>query len=192
MRIFHNIFDKVIDLENIFSAWKEYKTGKAKKFEVMFFERQLEDNVFHLAEELSNDKYHHGAYQQFNISDPKPRLISKASVRDRLVQHLVFRELYRIFDSVFIYHSYSSRLDKGTHLAVSDLAVAARRLSRNYTKPIYALKCDIKKFFASVPHGKLLTIIQRKIKDSRFLRLTEEILNSFSTKPEIVSGGGNS
>lgn len=171
----------MIELENIFLAWGEHKRGKSGKAEVMIFERHLEDNIFALAGELSSGAYRHGPYESFHIFDPKHRLIHKAAVRDRLVHHLVYKELYRIFDSAFIYHSYASRLDKGTHLAVANLAVACRRLSRNYTRPIYALKCDIRKFFASVPHQKLLAIIQNKIKDNRLAGLTRQIVDSFSS-----------
>lgn len=189
MQIFHTIFDRLIDLENIFLSWNEFRKGKTKKVDVQIFERRLEDNIFQLAEELAAEIYHHGHYQTFHIRDPKPRVISKALVRDRLVHHLVFHELYQIFNSTFIYHSYSSQLGKGTHLAVSNLARAARFLSRNYTRPIYALKCDIKQFFASVPHQKLWQLIKNKINDTQLLWLTEEIINSFSSGINSSGGG---
>ena len=183
----------MIDLENVFLAWQEFRVGKTKREDVQFFERHLEDNVFQLAKELSTGAYRHGPYHTFHIHDPKPRIISKATVRDRLVHHLVFRELYRIFNPIFIYHSYSSRLDKGTHLAVANLASTCRRLSHNYTRPIYALKCDVKKFFAGVSHQKLLAMIQNKIKDTRFFELVKEIVESFNSSPtcslEAVGGG---
>ena len=155
----------------------------------MEFERHLEDNLFTLYDNLSSGAYCHGPYHTFHIYDPKHRIISKATVRDRVVHHLVFKELYRIFNPSFIFHSYSSRESKGTHLAVRNLARALRAVSKNYTHPCFALKCDIRRFFDSVPHGKLMSIIQNKTKDSRFLRLTEDILGSFSIKPNCFGGG---
>ncbi|MEK7508825.1 MAG: reverse transcriptase/maturase family protein [Patescibacteria group bacterium] len=188
------MFKRVISLENLFASWREFCCGKRDRPDVQLFERYLEDNIFQLVKELSTDAYRHGFYHTFHIRDPKPRVISKATVRDRLVHHLVFRELYRIFNPTFIYHSYSSRLDKGTHLAVANLASTCRRLSRNYTRPIYALKCDVKKFFAGVSHQKLLAMIQNKIKDTRFFELVKEIVESFNSNPnnscEAVGGGG--
>ncbi len=148
--------------------------------DVQEFEFNLEDDIFQLHFELSNQSYHHGLYHTFNICDPKPRKISKASVRDRLVHHLISNELYHIFEPSFIYHSYSSRKDKGTHLAVLNLEKALRKVSRNYRQSAFVLKCDIKKFFASVPHQKLFEIIKRKIKDEKFLWLIEEIIESFA------------
>ena len=148
----------------------------------MAFERNLEDNLFALREDLVNHIYKHGPYHTFHIYDPKHRIISKATVRDRVVHHLIFRELYEIFNPTFIFHSYSSRLGKGAHRAVKNLSKILRSVSHNYTQPTFALKCDIKQFFASVPHQKLLTIIQRKIKES-VLRLVEQIVASFSSQP---------
>lgn len=147
----------------------------------MVFERNLEDNIFSLHHDLKSGSYRHGVYENFTINDPKPRKISKASVRDRLVHHIVFRKLYEIFDPLFIYHSYSSRFDKGTHLAVENLSKSLRKVSCNYHKPAFVLKCDIKKFFATISHQKLLKMIKRKIHDEKFLRLIEEIINSFAS-----------
>ena len=177
----HNdIYNDLISPDNLFDCWREFRRGKRLKPEVMRFERRLEDNIFLLHRELKNKFYRHGAYTNFQIYDPKHRIISKAAVRDRLVHHAVFNELYKIFNASFIYHSYSSRLEKGTHLAVRSLRQALRAESRNYTGRVFALKCDIKKFFASVSHGKLLQLIENKTKDSQFLWLVKEIVGSFS------------
>ena len=188
------MFKELISFENLFSAWNEFHTGKSSRPDIMGFEFRLEDNLFVLHEELDNFTYKHGPYHTFHISDPKPRIISKATVRDRIVQHLVFRELYRLFDPTFIFHSYSSRLGKGTHFAVRNLSDSLRRVSHNYTLPTFALKCDIKQFFASVSHQKLFSIIKRKIKDDQFLWLVKEVIESFSANPKsnipVLSGGG--
>jgi len=176
----HDIYDKLISLENILICWDEFKKGKSEKLDVMEFERYLEDNIFGLHDELTSQTYKHGSYEQFHIYDPKHRVIHKATVKDRLVHHIVFKELYKTFDSSFVYHSYSSRENKGTHLAVKNLSWVLRRASKNYTKPVYALKCDIKKFFHSVSHQKLFEIIKNRVNDPKFLWLIWEIISSFS------------
>lgn len=179
--VIHKSYEELISLENLFSCWKTFRNGKSQKPDVMEFERCLEDNVFKLHDELSSNSYRHSSYSTFHIYDPKHRVISKALVRDRLIHHVVFNELYRIFDPTFIFHSYSSRLGKGTHVAVRNVAKCLRRFSQNYTQTVYILKCDIKKFFWSIDHQKLLAIIQSKIKDEKFLRLISKIIGSFSS-----------
>ncbi len=183
------MFEDLISLENLFACWSEFRKGKLQKEDVLTFERNLEDNIFALSDDLRHGNYQHAPYTTFHIYDPKHRVISKACVRDRLIHHVVFKKLYEIFDSRFIYHSYSSRVGKGTHLAVSNLARALQQTSWNYRNPVFALKCDIRKFFDSISHQKLLVLIQRKIKDNQFLWLVREIINSF-TVDKIGQGGG--
>lgn len=187
MKAVNNIYDKLISLGNIFLSWEYFKKGKMNKPDVLAFELNLEDNIFDLADELEKQTYQPGPYSTFHIYDPKHRLISKATVKDRLIHHLVFKELYNIFDSSFIYHSYSSRIGKGTHLAVQDLSKCLRRVSKNYTHQCFALKCDVKKFFHSVPHQKLLEIIKRKVQDEKFLWLTRVIIESFSSTVDKIA-----
>lgn len=177
-------FNQLISLENLFFSWDEFKRGKRNKSDVLRFEFRLESNIFELHQELKNQTYCHGSYHTFHISDPKPRRISKASVRDRVVHHLVFKELYRVFEKSFIFHSYSSRLNKGTHSAVLNLEKALRKASKNCHQPIYALKLDIRKFFFSISHQKLMKIIKKKIKNQKFLWLLDVILESFPPKDE--------
>lgn len=165
-------------------CWDEFKKGKSKKYDVMKFERYLEDNIFKLHDELASQTYQHSPYIEFHICDPKHRIIHKAEVKDRLVHHIVFKELYKIFNPTFIYHSYSSRDNKGTHLAVKNLSCILRKTSSNYTKPAYALKCDIKKFFHSISHQKLFEIIKNRVNDPKCLWLIWQIISSFSTTVE--------
>ncbi|MEX2014027.1 MAG: reverse transcriptase/maturase family protein [Parcubacteria group bacterium] len=123
----------------------------------------------------------HGGYHAFNISDPKPRNIHKASVRDRLLHHAIYRVLYSFFDKKFISDSYSCRLNKGTHKAMERFKIFAYKVSKNNTKQCWILKCDIKKFFASIDHTVLKNILERYIKDKDILWLLFQIIDSFET-----------
>lgn len=125
-------------------------------------------------------------YISFRINDPKPRIIHKASVRDRVLFQAVYRKLYPIFDPSFIFNSYSSRVGKGTHAGVKRFGVFARKLTVNYRKRCFVLKCDIRKFFDSVNHKILCRFIQRKVFDIHLLTLVEKIIQSF----EKESGKG--
>lgn len=167
--------------ENLFRAFDEFKRGKRKKKDVMEFERNLEENIFTLSAELALKTYTHGRYERFHIWDPKFRIIHKAPVRDRLIHYIIFQYLYDIFDKTFIYHSYSSRLEKGTHLGVKNLHKMMRKVSKNFSINGYALKCDIKKFFASINHEILIGLMVEKVQDSEIMSLIRTIIESFST-----------
>ena len=143
----HSVFDKIISIENLYGAWREFKRGKTSKKDVLCFEFNLEDNLFNLAEELKSGKYQVDKYDFFYVRDPKLRPIHKASVRDRVVFQAVFRILYHIFDKQFIYDSYSCRYHKGTHFGVARLRRFSVKVSHNHQRQAFALKCDVKKFF---------------------------------------------
>src|SRR4051812_5525684 len=99
------MYELIISLENLFLAWEEFLKGKRARQDVILFSEDLSQNIYELHLELKNKTYIHSPYHAFNISDPKPRNIHKASVRDRLLHHAIYRVLYPYFDKKFIYDS---------------------------------------------------------------------------------------
>ncbi|HRY62961.1 MAG TPA: reverse transcriptase/maturase family protein, partial [Candidatus Paceibacterota bacterium] len=137
-------------------------------------------NLFQLHEDLKTKKYEHSKYVEFKISDPKPRIIHKAAVRDRLLHHALHRMLYPFFDTKFITDSYSCRIDKGSHEALNKFRRFSFKVSKNNTKTAWILKCDIKKFFASIDHKILIRIIKDSISDKDITWILSEVINSFN------------
>ena len=162
-------------------AWVEFLPGKKDKPDVALFALNLSTNLYQLHEELRNKTYIHGPYKHFRINYPKPRDIHKPTVRDRLLHHAIVRVLCPFFDRLFVFDSYSSRLGKGTHLAMDRFAGFGRRISRNHTRTTWVLKCDIRKFFASIDHVTLKEILARHIRDQDMLRLLSSVIDSFNT-----------
>ncbi|MFH0829140.1 MAG: reverse transcriptase domain-containing protein [Candidatus Kerfeldbacteria bacterium] len=173
-------FEDIILVENLLAAWQEFVVGKRTKADVQDFALHLMDNILQLHAELANGTYRHGGYERFNITDPKPRIIHKASVRDRLLHHAVYRMLYPFFDRTFLSDSYSCRDNKGTHKALQRFRAVSRKVSKNNTKTCWVLQCDIKKFFATINHQVLLSILSQYIPDRRILALLRNIVESFS------------
>ncbi len=178
-----DVFNRIVSLENLFLAWREFRKGKRAKHDVQQFEFALEDNIFQLHDELVSRAYRHDVYVPFSINDPKPRHIHKATVRDRLLHHAIFRVLYPVFDRCFIFDSYSCRIKKGTHRAVRRLQVFARKASANNSRNFFALKCDIRRYFDSIDHRILRSLIHRNIVDCDALWLIGQILNSYHQFP---------
>ncbi len=176
------MFESIISLENLVRAWRVFRRGKRDKSDVQSFERNLEDNLFALHDELRVKQYQHGQYERFHLFDPKHRIIHKAEVRDRVVHHAIYRILAPVFEQSFIFDSYSCRLDKGTHAGVDRLAQFARKVSKNYTRTCFALKCDIRKFFDSIDHRILMQMLSRRISDANTLWLLREIIESYSSR----------
>ncbi|MDP2708878.1 MAG: reverse transcriptase/maturase family protein [bacterium] len=172
-------FNDIISLENLLSAWREFIRGKRKRRDVQEFSLALMDNLFQLHHDLKSLTYRHGGYQAFKINDPKPRDIHKASVRDRLLHHAIYRILYPFFDKTFIADSYSCRVNKGTHKAVNKFRDFVRKAGKNNTRTCWALKGDIRKFFANIDHEILLKILTEHIPDKNIIWLLKNVINSF-------------
>ena len=182
------MYDDIISVENLLDSWEEFLDGKKKRKDVAEFSVQFMDNILTLQRELAERTYRHGPYYAFKINDPKPREIHKASVRDRLVHHAICRILYPYFDRQFIHDSYSCRLGKGTQRANNRFREFAREVSKNHTRTVWVLKCDIRKFFANINHETLKTILRWHIKDTAILSLLEQIIDSFHTHDNPAIG----
>lgn len=177
-----NIFERVVSLEGLFSAWSEFKKGKENKIDVQKFFLDLENNIFDLYRNIKNESYSHSNYESFFICDPKLRHINKAAVIDRVLHHSIVRNIEPLFEKSFIFDSYSSRVGKGAHRAVKRLRKLFLKTSRNRTRTIWALKCDIKKFFDSIDHEILIRLAKEKIKDKRLMVIIEKVIRSYHGK----------
>lgn len=174
-----HMFEDIISPENLLAAWREFVAGKRGKKDVQAFQAHLMDNVLALARDLERGQYKHGAYEAFKVNDPKPRDIHKASVRDRLLHHAVYRVLYPYFDRHFIADSYSCRIGKGTHRAMERFKTFGRKVSKNGTATCWVLKCDVRKFFASIDQELLYGIVEKRL-EPRVVALLDGVVGSFS------------
>ncbi len=170
-----------MSVENLLEAWEEFVVGKRKKPDVLKFKENLLTNIRLLHDDCVTHQYQHGVYYHFVVKDPKRRDIHKASVRDRLLHHAIHRKLYPLYDRVFVADSFSCRIGKGTHSAMNRFRSMYQRVSRNDTRTCWVLKLDIRRFFASVDHDILLSLLYLRIQDLELMDLFQRIITSFST-----------
>jgi len=133
-------------------AVKKAARGKREKLNVMSFFNELEENVIQLQTELNHKTYLPGQYKTFQIYAPKPRLISAAQFRDRVVHHALINIIGYRLERSFIYDSYANRKRKGTHKAI-------QRYQKFLNQYEFVLKCDIKKYFPSIDHIILKSLL---------------------------------
>ena len=183
---FLHSYEDIISIENLLNAWQEFMEGKRNRRDVQEFQFRLTDNILALHYCLKNKTYIHGPYEAFKINDPKSRDIHKATVRDRVLHRALYRRLYPFFDRTFISDSYSCRLRKGTHKVLRRFHSMAYRVGKNNTRQCFVLKCDIRKFFASIDHEILLVILQKRIPDADIMELIRKIVDSFHSTKEGV------
>jgi len=162
-----NLYNKTFTLENLHKAYLIARKGKRKKPHTYEFEINLGQNLADLHDELKDGTYKPKPYRQFEVYEPKKRVINAPHFRDLVVQHAIYKEIYEIFDKSFIDHAYACRKGKGTHKA----SRYTQKEMRKYSGELYYLKLDIKKYFYSIDRDILRGLFKKKIKDEKFVEL---------------------
>ncbi len=175
--------EELCSFQNLHKAFRRAFVASGRHQEACEFHFHLEKELFRLKEELEDNTYQPSPYRYFEISDPKKRTISVAPFRDRIVHHALVGILEPVFEKRFIYDSYATRKEKGTHKAI-------RRAQEFMKKNYFFLKTDVAKYFDSISHDILMELLRTKIKDENVLILAERIIRNSDTSREIQEGVG--
>ncbi|MGK7873887.1 MAG: reverse transcriptase domain-containing protein [Xenococcaceae cyanobacterium] len=178
MKRWGNLWSKIVEFENLLLASRKAQKSKRFRDNVLDFNYNLEGNLLKLQKELQNQTYQPGDYRTFRIYDPKPRLISAAPYRDRIVHHALCNIIIPRIERSFIHDSYANREGYGTHRALKRFIKFARS-SR------YVLQCDIKKYFSSIDHQILKQQIRHYLKCKETLWLIDAIIDN-SNEQELL------
>ena len=101
----------------------------------------------------------------------KLRPLGIPSFHDKLLQEVVRMILEAIYEPVFDSHSHGFRPGKSCHTAL-------RQISSDFTGVVWFIEGDIQGCFDNINHEKLIEILSRKIKDSRFLNIIRQFLKA--------------
>lgn len=156
-----------------------HKARKCKRYrpDVLEFEANREDNLFHAIEVLKDGTYQPGEYRVFKVWEPKERIIMALPFFDRVIQHMIVNFIEPIFEKRFLFHSYACRKGKGVHEASKTLSKWLYELEVVQGKKIYAIKGDIHHYFQSVSHDILKAEIRRYISDKALLKILDRIID---------------
>ena len=175
MKRSNNLYNTIIIIENLKLADKKASKGKVKYFDVIEHNKNKEDNIIKLYETLSSKTYKTSKYKVFKVFEPKERDVYKLPYYPcRIVHHAIMNILEPIWVKSFTSDTYSCIKNKGIHAVVNKL----KKTLKDKQNTTYCLKLDIKKFYPSINHDILKTIIRRKIKDKDLLLLLDEIIDS--------------
>ncbi len=154
-------FEKVIDFKNMYKAYKKAKRGKGYKKSSAQFGIMALDGINKLIEQLKNKTYKISPYQEFKVYEPKERIIKTTSFKDKVVQHsLCDNVILPKLKQVFIYDNCAGQKGKGTLFGLDRLSEQMKQFYQRYGLNGYILKCDISKFFYSIPHEQLKDIVE--------------------------------
>ncbi len=174
------LWPEIVTFSNLLRAAEKASAGKRTRPDVAAFLINLEVELLQLQRELSQGCYRPGPYRSFTVSDPKPRQISAAPFRDRVVHHALTQVVEPIFERRFSKSSFACRVGMGTHAAIRQ----AQQGARNFP---YVLKCDVRKYFASIDHDILKNLLGKVLKCPPTLDLAARIIDGSNPQQDVAA-----
>lgn len=171
MRTVRHLFPRLCDLEHLELAAAATVRGKRRRRDVSWFLFTLDQQLAELREELVTGRYRPAGFDLVSIRDPKPRLIARVPIRDRVLHTAVVQLIEPVFSPSYSPDAYACRRAYGAHRAVLSLQEFLRRYR-------YALHLDIKNYFPSLDVDILRDLLGRRIRDDRFLQVVDQLLES--------------
>ena len=176
--VWFSLIDKVYKRNNLWSAWCDAARNKGvagvDQITIEQYEREVEANLERLAQELKLGTYQPKPIRRTYIpkADGTQRPLGIPAVRDRIVQGAVRHVIEPIFEKRFASHSYGFRPGRGCRDALRRVQAL---LDEGYH---YVVDADLKSYFDTIPHQRLMEQVQKQVADGRVLKLIESFLKA--------------
>jgi RNA-directed DNA polymerase len=178
------MMERVLARENLLSAWHRVKSNKGAPgidgMSIEVFPEFLRKHWLRLRSALQEGTYCPAPVRRVMI--PKPdgsqRPLGVPTVLDRLIQQALAQVLGPLFEGGFSHHSYGFRPGRNAHQAVRAVEAGWKEGRR------HAVDCDLKSFFDTVNHDRLLERLREKIKDRKVLELVRRYLEAGVVLPD--------
>ncbi len=184
-------YEMLTSFSELLKSHKIARKSKRHKYATIDFENNLCANLTKLEQSLNDGTYKVGKYKTFFIYEPKKREIQALGYKDRVVQHsLCDNFLIPYFEPRLIYANCACRKGKGTYFARQLLKKYYVEFHKKFGTRGYVLKCDIKKYFASIDHNILKNLLS-KIPDKKTYELLCTIIDSYHKDTKMGLPIGN-
>jgi hypothetical protein len=176
MKRYGNLFEKIYDFDNLYTAHCNARKGKTHYRAVQEVDECPVKYILKIQSMLFDRTYKTSEYTIFTKTDKNKEreIYALPYYPDRIIQWAIVQVLEPIWMESFVSGTYSSLKGRGIHKALRDL----RKSLRDGAETKYCLKLDIRKFYPSIDHQVLKEILRKKIKDADVLTLLDEIIDS--------------
>jgi hypothetical protein len=172
MRRAANLFDQIPDRDNLRLAFHKAACGRRSQPMVRQFAVNLERHVTRMSMTIRDGTIPVGRFQQFLIHDPKERVITAPCFEERVLHHAIMNVCEPVMDRWLIDDTFACRKEKGREAAIHRAQYFTRKAG-------WFLKLDVRKYFDSVPHAKLMAFLARRLKDPQLLALLHRIITGY-------------
>ena len=178
-RVWFRLWDKTYAPANLASAfdkvWQNGGSAGADAQTVAHFAKHAEEELSRLAEQMSDGTYRPQPVRRAWIDKPgsrEKRPLGIPAVRDRIVPGALRHVLEPIFETEFAGHSYGFRPGRGARDALRRVDTLLK------AGHVWVVDADLKSYFDTIPHERLLALVQERVADGRVLALVESFLRA--------------
>jgi RNA-directed DNA polymerase len=174
----HSLIDKVWNWKNLNEAWEKVKqnrgAGGIDEVSIEEFDQNKEQNLNEIQRMLKQDRYKPKPVKRVYIPKPdgKQRPLGIPAIRDRVVQQALKKVIEPIFEAGFLDSSFGYRPEKSAKQAIEQIEEVR---DEGYE---WVVDADIKAFFDTVNHEKLIDAVAERISDGRVLKLIKSFLEA--------------
>lgn len=184
MKRIGGLMPRILDVENLKLAFWKASRSKRHRADQREYQSNLDDEIALLSQGLRSGRYPVGVYRRFTIYEPKERNICAAAFRERVLHHALMNVCGPLFEKWLVERTYACVKGRGQTAAIEKACAYAGKYK-------WFLKCDIRKFFDSIPHDRIRAKLARKIKDREVLAWFDRILATYSTASDRGLPMGN-
>ncbi len=173
------LIDKVFAERNLLAAWQQVARNDGAPgvdhIAVKDFSRRLPEEIRTLSDALHQKTFRPQAIRRVHIPKPgtqETRPLGIPTVRDRVVQAAIVNVIEPIFEREFAEHSYGFRPGRGCKDA---LRRVTELLQRGY---VHVVDADLKGYFDSIPHDRLMDRVEDKVTDGSLLALIKNFVQA--------------
>ncbi|MDR0583613.1 MAG: hypothetical protein LBG57_04600 [Treponema sp.] len=185
-------FSQIIDVDNLYTAFRRSMRGVAWKESVQRFEANAMRNIADIRRKLLAGENVQSGFVEFDLRERgKTRHIKSVHISERIVQKcLCDNVLNPILTHPLIYDNGASVEKKGVHFAIRRLIAHLSKFYRHngFSNEGYALLVDFSKFFDNICHDILFTLLERRIADSQVLDLIRRFVSVFGPGKSLGLG----
>lgn len=174
MKRLNNLYDNMISYRNILFVFNRIKSKCHNKNKIMNFIRYKNCYLIDILEKLYSNNYVFSKYHIFLIHEKKYRIIMSENIFDKIVNQMISYFILLPSMKCLIDSNIATRKGRGSSYGYM---LFEKYIKESNYNDMYVLRIDISKYFYNIDHDILLSMLERRIKDKKAIRILKDIIS---------------